>query len=71
MLLPAQTSPPPEVLVSSSRQKEITHSPKQHSFENLFPPTAEKGRGKYDLLYQYLVRKYKDDLEYYVFLFFV
>ena len=66
MLLLAQTSlPPPEVLVSSSRQKEITHSP------NLFPPTAEKGREKYDLLYQYLVRKYKYDLEYYVFLFFV
>ena len=35
----------------------------QHSFENLFPPTAERGDGNYDLLYQNSVRKYEEDLE--------
>ena len=50
-------------LSSRPRQKEITHSPRQHSFENLFPPTAERGGGNYDLLYQNSVRKYEDDLE--------
>ena len=28
-----------------------------------FPPTAERGGGKYDLLYQNSVRKYEDDLK--------
>ena len=53
----------PKFLPSRPRQKEITHSPRQHSFENLFPPTAERGGGNYDLLYQNSVRKYEDDLE--------
>ena len=44
-------------LSSLPRQKEITHS-----FENLFPPTAERGGGNYDFLYQNSVRKYKDGL---------
>ena len=52
----------PRFLSSLPRQKEITHSPRQHSFENLFPPTAERGEGKSDLLYQNFVRKYEDDL---------
>ena len=50
-------------LLSRPRQKKITHSPRQHSSENLFPPVAEKGGGNYDLLYQNSVRKYEDDLE--------
>ena len=50
-------------LSSRPRQKEIANSPKQHSFENLFPSTAERGRGNYDFLYQDSVRKYEDDLE--------
>ena len=54
----------PKFLSSRSRQNEITHFPKQHSFENLFSPTAEKGEGNYDLLYQKSSRKYEDDLEY-------
>ena len=41
----------------------ITHSPRSYFFDNLFPPTAEKGVGNYDLLYQNSVRKYEDDLE--------
>ena len=53
----------PNFLSSRPKQKEITHSSRQRSFENLFPPTAERGRGNYDLLYQNLVRKYEDDLE--------
>ena len=54
----------PQVLVITLyKQKEITHSPRQYSFENLFPPTAEWGGGNYDLLYQNSVRKYEDDLE--------
>ena len=32
-------------------------------FENLFPPTAERGGENYDLLYQNSIRKYEDDLE--------
>ena len=39
-------------LPSRLRQKEITHSPRQHSFENLRPPTAERDEGNYDLFYQ-------------------
>ena len=53
----------PKFLSSGPRQKEITHSPRQHSFENLFSPTVERGGGNYDLLYQNSVRRYKDDLE--------
>ena len=53
----------PNFLSSRPRQKKVTHSPRQHSFENLFPPTAEKGERNYDLLYQNSVRKYEDDLE--------
>ena len=53
----------PNFLSSRPRQKKVTHSPRQHSFENLFPPTAKKGEGNYDLLYQNSVRKYEDDLE--------
>ena len=33
----------PKFLSSHARQKEITHSLRQHSLENLFPPTAESG----------------------------
>ena len=44
-------------------QKEITHSSMKHSFENLFPPTKDRGRGNYELLYQNSLRKYEDDLE--------
>ena len=32
----------PKFLSSRPRQKEITHSQRQHSFENLFPPAAER-----------------------------
>ena len=39
------------------------HSPRKHSFKNLFPPTAERSEGDYDLLHQKSVRKYEDDLE--------
>ena len=53
----------PKLLSSQSRQKEITHSPRQHSFENLFPSTAERGGRNYDLLFQNSIRKYEDDLE--------
>ena len=41
----------PKFFSSHPWQKEITHSPRQHSFENLFPPTGETGGGNYDLLY--------------------
>ena len=32
-------------------------------FENLFPPTAERGGENYDLLYQNSIRKHGDDSE--------
>ena len=47
----------PQLTVSRPRQKEVTHSPRKHLFKNLFSPTAEKGGGNCDLLYQNLVRK--------------
>ena len=53
----------PKLLSSDPRQREITHSPRQHFSENLFPSTTGRGRVNYDLLYQNLIRKYEDDLE--------
>ena len=53
----------PQLLLSRRRQKEITHSSSQFSFESLFHPTAERGERVYNLLYQNSVRKYEDDLE--------
>ena len=52
-----------KLLSSHPRQKEITHSPRQHLFKNLFPTTVERGVGSNDLLYKNSVRKYEDDLE--------
>ena len=60
--VPPHSKLAPNFLSSHSRQKEITHSPRQHFFKNLFPPTAERGGGNYDLLYQNSIRKYEDDL---------
>ena len=42
----------PKFLSSRPGQKEIIHPPRQHSSENLFPQTAERGGENYDLLYQ-------------------
>ena len=53
----------PKFLLLHHRQKEIAHSPRQHSFKNLFPPVAERGGENYGLLYQNPIRKYEDDLE--------
>ena len=53
----------PKLLPSRPRQKKITHSLRQHSFENLFQPAAERSGGNYDLIYQNSVRRYEDDLE--------
>ena len=64
---PPQSKLAPKFLSSRPRQKEITHFPRQHLFENLFPPTAERGEENYDFLYQNPVRKYEDDLKHLVF----
>ena len=53
----------PKFLSSRLWQKEITHVPRQHSFENLFSSTAEKSGENYDSHYQNLVKKYEDDLD--------
>ena len=50
-------------LLLRPRQKEITHSPRQHFFENPFPSAAERGGGNCDLFHHNSVRKYDDDLE--------
>ena len=42
----------PKFLSSHPRQKKITHSPRQHFFENLFPPAIKNARGNYNLPYQ-------------------
>ena len=56
MSLPTQKSPPASCH-HALRQKEITHSPRQHSFENLFLPTAKRCGGNYDF------RKNEHELE--------
>ena len=33
----------PKFLSSRPRLEEVTHSPRQHSLENLFPPIEERG----------------------------
>ena len=53
----------PKLLSSRPKQEEITHSLRQHSFENLFPPTVESGEGKYDLFNQISLRKYEHGLK--------
>ena len=40
---PPKSKLAPKFFSSRPRQEEMTHSPRQHSFENLFPPTAERG----------------------------
>ena len=61
--VPPHSKLAPNFLSSSHpRQKEITHFPRRHFFENLFPRTAERDGGNYDLLYQNSIRKYEDDL---------
>ena len=60
---PPHSNLAPKFLSSLPMQKEITHSPGQHSFENLFPPTAERGIGNNDLLYQNSTKRYEDGLE--------
>ena len=45
-------------------QDSVPHSKLQvEFFENLFPPTAERGGQNYDLIYQNSIRKYEDGLE--------
>ena len=46
-----------------SKQYSFENHSRQHSFENLFAPTAEMAGENYDLLYQNSVRKYEDDLK--------
>ena len=61
--VPLHSKLAPKFLSSRPRQKEITPCPRQHSFENLFLPIAERDGGNYDLLYQNWVRKYEDYFE--------
>ena len=61
--VPRQSKPATKFLSSRPRQKEITHSLRQHSFENMFPLTAKRGGRNYNLLYQNSVRKYDNDFE--------
>ena len=49
----------PKFLSSHRRPREITHFTRQHFFKNLFPPTAERGEGNYDLIYQNSIRRYE------------
>ena len=53
-----------KLLPPHPRQREITHSSRQHFLKNLFRTTAESGGGNYDFLYQNLIKKYEDDLDY-------
>ena len=60
---PPESKFSPKLLPSRPRQKEITHSPRYHLFENLFPQTVERAGRIYDWPYQNSVRKYEDNLE--------
>ena len=51
---PTQNSPPSSYHHATGRSKLLI--PRQHSFKNLFPPTAERGEGNYDLLYRNSVK---------------
>ena len=63
MSLLTLSSPPSSCQHTIARRKLlIPHPPGQLFFENMFPPTGEKGGGNYDLLYQDSIKKYEDDL---------
>ena len=51
------------LLIPYPRQKKVTHSPRQHFFENLFSSTTERDGRNYNLFYQNSIRKNEDDLE--------
>ena len=53
----------PKFFSSRPKKREITHFPRQHFLENLFPSTAETGGGNHNLLYQNSVGKNEDDFE--------
>ena len=50
---PPQSKLSPKFLSSHPRQREITHSPRQHFFENLFPLTAKSDGENYDSIRKY------------------
>ena len=58
----------PKFLLSAYSQVERKCSFLPGSFFSkiYFPPTAERGEGKYDLLYQNSIRKYEDDYKRYI-----
>ena len=60
--LPTQNLPPSSYHHNLGKGK-LLIPPGCIFFENLFSPTAERGEGNYDLLYQNLIRKYEDNLE--------
>ena len=49
----------PNFLSSSPRQKDITHSPRQHCFKNLFPGTAERGKENWFYLLKFSQKIWK------------
>ena len=51
-----------QALIITPKAEESYFLPNQHFFENLFPPTVERGGGNYDSLYQNSSKKYEDDL---------
>ena len=59
---PNQNSTPSSCHHTLGRRKLLIPPGSIFFFENLFPPTPERGRGNYDLLYQNPIRKYEDDL---------
>ena len=63
MPLPTQNSPSSKFLSSRPKQKEITHSPRQYSVENLFPQQQKGVEETNNLLYHNSIWKYEDDLE--------
>ena len=60
--LPSQNSPQSSYYQTPT-QRESTDLPRQGVFENLFPPTTERGEGNYGFLHQNSIRKYEHDLE--------
>ena len=63
--LPTENSPPSYYHLTLDRGK-LLIPPCSIFFENLFPPTAERGGGSYDLLYQNSIREYEDDMIIYI-----
>ena len=53
---PVKTLPQVLIITPTRQREEINHSPREDFFENLFPPTIERGGGNYDSTRKYSIK---------------